>query len=106
MESAINTNVFDQETIGAIKGRNIITTSWNPKDPGLRMDANFFPKRKDGKPAARARKHQVHVWKDKNFEGRYVLAIFFNQGGRSNCYFHERGLTKEKINKTLMGFTK
>lgn len=106
MESEINTNVFDQETIGAIKGRNIITTSWNPKDLGLRMDANFFPKRKDGKLAARARKHQVHVWRDRTFEGKYILAIFFNQGGRSNRYLHERGLTKEQLNETLMALTK
>lgn len=106
MESTISANVFDQEAIGAIKGRNIITTRWNPKDPGLRMDANFFAKRKDGKPAARARKHQVHVWKDRTFEGKYILAIFFNQGGQSNSYLHERGLTKEQLNETLLGLTK
>lgn len=106
MATLIDFDIIKPETSEALKARNFFITRWVPENPGLKMDVTFVPKRKDGKPASRPRRHVVHVWEDRSSDEKYTLSIFFNQGGQSHRYLHKRGLTEEQLNEQLIGLTK
>lgn len=102
MAKGINFDIIELDVLSYLKGRKFSRTSWSPEDPGIKFDVSFKPKKKNGIPASRARRHTVHIWRDRTFKGKYIMAIFYTKNGQSVRYSNDRGLTEEQINNKLV----
>lgn len=97
------TEVITPETREALKARRFVELKWLP-DHGYQMDVTFTPLRKDGKKAARTRRHEVTVFHDRAFKGCFILMVNYKKNYKNQSYFHDRGLSAARVNEILLDF--